>query len=1250
MQLAAYLVRCGQLVVPSVTDSGHLAALQRLIKHGTLEKKGHGLGVFNWASRLLRIHEGELSYFKSDDTVNALNIIGLGNGNTRVEAKGNDAFVIFTESKSYSFRLPLLRTDSDKDKTKERDKWIAAIHKAAGTSSDIINDTTNKKTNQLSALNATMEMIKSVAVDGNSDVATINALVGKLSDQFSALKDAPINPIRPPRPQRPQRPKVPAGATLEEEGDEDEGNLSKEDATRAEEDEKNKEALEEAIKTLEKDQASLEQHNSLLTIFEQLHQSKKKVKEFTVASKKAKQELAKIHEEHGGPDAVERHEATLAAFETKIKGLTDNVASMFSAYNEMELAVAAAEQHVQASHDAITQSTSMSSATKKSLQRKLDAAVKARSDVAKKYDVEAKKKAEATAALEAVENERDFFGTSNNISAIYEAQMKADDANEQLKEQKLKIGLLNSQRDRLVHMDSFDTEMDDANEELKKAEAKLAEVTAGISDPVKMKNLATFAVGQAEANVEVAYTENEQDSSKETKSALQAAKDELNRTREQLELCEDPKAMLALMQKSVQRCKDNVQGVHDSITNANKMLDGDSDLDGWKGKIGGLIALVKKDKALVEKLTPKPKAVPPPPPPPPPGMGGPPPPPPPPMPPGMGGPPPPPPPPMPPGMGGPPPPPMPPGMGGPPPPPMPPGMGGPPPPPGFPGGFPGAPAIAQRTCRKPNVKLKVLHWAKVPQNLLMKSFWYNPDRIEKGDLPINYEIIEDRFEAKAAAKKKPTKKKTAIVSLLDGKRAQNLGIFKKTFKVNLEDIDSALKILPDMPGALTADQVISLRNLGPTPEETEAFSKYTGDKSLLSDVDQFLMRLIDIPNLRRQLDLAYGLHVLPVRFSELAPEVENVYDGCEQLLTSVAFEDALVYTLSIGNFLNAGTAKGSAHGFSIKTLSKISDFKSNSMKGFSMMDMLAFTLASLRGDDASTAFFPDELKALPLMTECSVKGLQAEVEILAKDVTRLSNQAKTLHGKGDAVDPFLLDVDNFIFGYQRRLEDLQVTCKNMTASFKDCLLKFGERPNTDSEEFFETIATFLGRYQDSQKKVTSNDAMFKKRRTMIKSMAQLADGSKKRTPSDADVAALSASLDKLGVAKATQGAGLPMIGEGPDFDVNNPFASGTGEKGAVPPTPQPALRSGINTPQASPRDRSAPNRDSTISAASVASSATSARSSFSASSRASFSPGKDPNDKNMLMQQAALEKVRPPHTSPPGRSGWLMKLSGGKSR
>jgi hypothetical protein len=72
-------------------------------------------------------------------------------------------------------------------------------------------------------------------------------------------------------------------------------------------------------------------------------------------------------------------------------------------------------------------------------------------------------------------------------------------------------------------------------------------------------------------------------------------------------------------------------------------------------------------------------------------------------------------------------------------------------------------------------------------------------------------------------------------------------------------------VLPDTAGSLTADQIFTLRKVGPTSDEAEAFQRYTGDKTLLSDVDQFLIRLLAIPNLKRRLDLLWDLQELPVR-------------------------------------------------------------------------------------------------------------------------------------------------------------------------------------------------------------------------------------------------------------------------------------------------------------------------------------------------------------------------------------------------
>ena len=47
---------------------------------------------------------------------------------------------------------------------------------------------------------------------------------------------------------------------------------------------------------------------------------------------------------------------------------------------------------------------------------------------------------------------------------------------------------------------------------------------------------------------------------------------------------------------------------------------------------------------------------------------------------------------------------------------------------------------------------------------------------------------------------------------------------------------------------------------------------------------------------------------MPLRYDDVAPEVRALNEACNQLLQSRRFEEVLIFALSIGNFVNAGTA------------------------------------------------------------------------------------------------------------------------------------------------------------------------------------------------------------------------------------------------------------------------------------------------------------------------------------------------------
>jgi hypothetical protein len=271
-----------------------------------------------------------------------------------------------------------------------------------------------------------------------------------------------------------------------------------------------------------------------------------------------------------------------------------------------------------------------------------------------------------------------------------------------------------------------------------------------------------------------------------------------------------------------------------------------------------------------------------------------------------------------------------------------------------------------RAAIKPRVKMRPFHWVKIPQNLLPKTFWQG--LMSRGDLPLDRDLLEDIFaadEAKVLKKKKKEQPKT----LLDAKRGQNLGIFMSSFKMSITELDERLSALPPSDKCLQLEMVQSLRKLAPTPEEFESYKKYPGDKSQLSEIDQFLMRFMEVPNLKARLDLMLTIHEFPLQFEELAPEIELTLKACKEMLNNKKLESVLHVALSIGNYVNGGTAKGACHGFQLKTLPKMADARGRDKK----TTLLDFMIMELKRGHKNLLDFDQQLEHASKAIESSVK-------------------------------------------------------------------------------------------------------------------------------------------------------------------------------------------------------------------------------------------------------------------------------------
>ncbi|KAL2631873.1 hypothetical protein R1flu_016559 [Riccia fluitans] len=478
---------------------------------------------------------------------------------------------------------------------------------------------------------------------------------------------------------------------------------------------------------------------------------------------------------------------------------------------------------------------------------------------------------------------------------------------------------------------------------------------------------------------------------------------------------------------------------------------------------------------------------PPPPPPPPPGGKAPPPPPPP--PPGGKAPPPPPPPP-PPGGRGPPPPPPPPGRGGPPPPPPPPGAkpGGPPAPPPPPGGLgkgppgpPGPPpppglggrgrgALAQAAAQvaaapaPPPVKkatLKPLHWVKVTR-AVQGSLWAESQKQdEQQKAPeIDMTELESLFSNavapigndKTSRTRGTAAPKVEKVQLVDQRRAYNCEIMLTKIKMPMSDMLNAILNLNDT--VLGLDQVEALIKFCPTKEEMDLLKSYPGEKENLGKAEQFFMEMMRLP----RVDAKLGVFAFKIQFqiqvAELRQNLEVVNAASREVRESVKLRRVMQTILSLGNALNQGTARGSAIGFKLDSLLKLTDTRARNTK-MTLMHYLCKVLAEKLPELLD---FHKDLVNLDAASKLQLKQMAEEMSQVSKGLEKVEQELAASENDGPISEGFRAVLKKFLSGAESEGRALTSLYADVGRNADSLAQYFGEDPARCS---FEQVITIL---------------------------------------------------------------------------------------------------------------------------------------------------------------------------------------------
>ena len=282
---------------------------------------------------------------------------------------------------------------------------------------------------------------------------------------------------------------------------------------------------------------------------------------------------------------------------------------------------------------------------------------------------------------------------------------------------------------------------------------------------------------------------------------------------------------------------------------------------------------------------------------------------------------------------------------------------------------------------------------------------------------------------------------------MDTKRAQEVGISR----AKLPPIDAISKALITMDDKiLSEDNIDALLLIAITKEELEAYNNNQEGEGVWEKNEMFLIKLNEIPNYKEKLKIWSTIFKYDFFLPKLTDSFKYMIPACKELKENKHFQEVLSSILSLGNIMNAGTAKGQADGFSLDLLPKLAGIKDNYGNS-----ILKFILNKTYREDPTFEGFKNKFPNLEKAAGYSMNETKKKLD----ELTSMVNSVESGLNKLNSGDEFCNKANNSLSMAQKKLKELK------------------EKEEENKKEYHETIK-FLG-YKEKDKYYEENGLFFK---------------------------------------------------------------------------------------------------------------------------------------------------------------------------
>ncbi|XWS47624.1 hypothetical protein CRYUN_Cryun13aG0000100 [Craigia yunnanensis] len=404
--------------------------------------------------------------------------------------------------------------------------------------------------------------------------------------------------------------------------------------------------------------------------------------------------------------------------------------------------------------------------------------------------------------------------------------------------------------------------------------------------------------------------------------------------------------------------------------------------------------------------------------------------------------------------------------------------------------------------------LKPLHWVKVTR-AMQGSLWADSEKQDNQSRApeIDMSELESLFSAASVSDGSTNKlggrrgsniKKPEKVQLVDLRRAYNCEIMLTKIKIPLPDMINAVLALDS--SALDIDQVENLIKFCPTKEEMELLKNYTGDKAVLGNCEQFFLELMKVPRVESKLRVFAFRITFSSQVDDLRSNLNTINNATREVKESVKLRQIMQTILTLGNALNQGTARGSAVGFKLDSLLKLSDTRARNNK----MTLMHYLCKLLAEKMPELQDFDKDLIHLEAASKIQLKTLAEEMQAVSKGLEKVEQELTASDNDGYVYMGFQKVLKNFLDTAEAEVRSLISLYSEVGRNADSLSQYFGEDPaRCPFEQVTQILVIFVktfnksreenGRLADAEKRKLEKEAMKERAATNLSAKKDGAD-------------------------------------------------------------------------------------------------------------------------------------------------------------